>query len=240
MTRARDTTRTALTALGGAVVGGASLAAAATLASFRATNDERRRALPGDRFVPAPLSVTTQAVTIDAPPERVWPWLAQMGADRGGWYSYDRVDNRGRPSATSIRPELQHVTPGDVFPAVPGATDAFVVAAVEPPRDLVLAVPGARGDVVSWEFHLAPVGTRRTRLLVRARVAPRWLEGSSRGDDASRGHFFIDRVYRVLARLPAPLMLAAGGLGHRVMQNRQLRNIRRRAEGATHAAPYPG
>jgi len=44
----------------------------------------------------------------------------------------------------------------------------------------------------------------------------------------------------VLARLPAPLMLAAGGLGHRVMQNRQLRNIRRRAEGATHAAPYPG
>jgi proline iminopeptidase len=47
------------------------------------------------------------AVTIEAPPEQVWPWLAQMGYDRAGWYSWDRLDNGGRPSADRIHPEWQ-------------------------------------------------------------------------------------------------------------------------------------
>ena len=53
------------------------------------------------------------AVTIDAPPDQVWPWLVQMGGDRGGWYSWDRLDNGGRPSATEVHPEWQDLAFGD-------------------------------------------------------------------------------------------------------------------------------
>ncbi|HEY6689139.1 MAG TPA: hypothetical protein VI094_23345 [Propionibacteriaceae bacterium] len=52
------------------------------------------------------------AVTIEAPPERVWPWLVQMGYDRAGWYSWDRLDNGGRPSVDRIYPEWQEVKLG--------------------------------------------------------------------------------------------------------------------------------
>jgi hypothetical protein len=66
------------------------------------TSLEKRRPLPGDALVPEPIFVSTHAITIDAPPERVWPWIAQMGAGRGGWYSWDAIDNGGAPSATGI------------------------------------------------------------------------------------------------------------------------------------------
>ena len=56
-----------------------------------------------------------------------------MGSGRAGWYSWDAIDNGGRPSSTSIVPALQTVIPGDIMPAVPGAQDAFVVATVDPP-----------------------------------------------------------------------------------------------------------
>lgn len=222
-------------ALGGLALGGLAVAlaaaTAATVAAFRATAAERRRALPGDALVPEPLYVTTQAVTIDAPPEQVWPWLAQMGADRAGWYSYGRIDNGGRPSAAAILPAFQRVVPGDVFPATPGATDAFVVAAVDPPRDLVLAVPAAGGPVMTWEFCLDAPARGRTRLIVRARLSPRWRARAATAPDAARrAPLLVERAYGALARLPGPLLLAAGGLGHRVMQNQQLRGIRRRAE----------
>src|SRR5262247_3317814 len=105
-----------------------------------ATAFELRRPLPVDALVPDPIFASTQAITIDAPPEHVWPWIAQMGAGRAGWYSWDAIDNGGTPSATSILSAFQAVASGDVMPAIPGATDAFVVAAVDPPRDLVLTV----------------------------------------------------------------------------------------------------
>ena len=100
-----------------------------------ATTLERRRPLPVDSLVSEPIFASTHAITIDAPPEYVWPWIAQMGAGRAGWYSWDAIDNGGRPSATSILPTFQTVVNGDVMPAIPGATDAFIVAAVDPPVD---------------------------------------------------------------------------------------------------------
>ena len=79
-----------------------------------ATEEEARRRLPGEGVVPdARRDPSTMAVTIDAPPERVWPWLVQMGCDRAGWYSYDRLDNAGRPSAETVVPEWQNIKMGD-------------------------------------------------------------------------------------------------------------------------------
>ena len=86
-----------------------------------ATTREKHRRLPVDTIVPKPIFTSTHAITIDATPEQVWPWIAQMGAGRTGWYSWDAIDNGGTPSATSIRPDLQTIVPGDIMPAIPGA-----------------------------------------------------------------------------------------------------------------------
>ena len=97
-----------------------------------------------------------------------------MGAGRAGWYSWDAIDNGGTPSATSILPAFQTVVNGDVMPAIPGATDAFVVAAIDPPRDLVLTVPdGHGGNAVDWEHVVDPLPDGRTRPIVRGRASAR-------------------------------------------------------------------
>ena len=145
------------------------------LATCLATAAERRRSLPVDAIVGEPIFTSTHAITIDAPPEEVWPWIAQMGACRAGWYSWDVIDNDGTPSATRVLSEFQTVVAGNVMPAVPGATDAFVVAAVDPPRDLVLTVPdGHGGHAVAWEHVLEPIDDGRTRLIVRGHASARW------------------------------------------------------------------
>src|SRR5438477_13013046 len=77
------------------------------LLRWGATDDELRDEYPGAEIIPGATRSATMAVTIDAPPSRVWPWLVQMGVDRGGWYSWDRLDNFGRQSTDRIHPEWQ-------------------------------------------------------------------------------------------------------------------------------------
>jgi hypothetical protein len=199
-----------------------------------ATALEKRRPLPVDALVPQPIFASTHAVTIDAPPERVWPWIAQMGAGRAGWYSWDAVDNGGAPSRTHIVPELQFVAPGDIMPAVPGARDAFVVAAVDPPRDLVLTVPDGRGgNAVGWEHVLDRLPGDRTRLIVRGRASSQWLARASATPPTDHQRFVIERAYAMLAMLPRPLFIACATLGHRIMEARHLRGIQRRSTAAS-------
>jgi uncharacterized protein DUF998 len=199
-------------------------------ATCLATAFERHRPLPVDALVPEPLFTSTHAITINAPPEQVWPWIAQMGAGRGGWYSWDVIDNGGTPSATRVVPELQTVAPGDVMPAVPGAADAFVVASVDPPRDLVLTVPDGHGrNAVAWEHFLDPLLDGRTRLIVRGRASSHWLDLARAPSPAGHHRIFIERAYGVLARLPRPLLVALAGWGHRMMEARHLRGIQRRS-----------
>ena len=92
-----------------------------------ATTLEKRRPLPVDSLVAEPIFTSTHAITIDAPPKQVWPWIAQMGAGRAGWYSWDAIDNGGTPSATSIRPDFQTIVAGDVMPATQQITDPQVL-----------------------------------------------------------------------------------------------------------------
>ena len=162
-----------------------------------------------------------------------------MGAGRGGWYSWDAVDNGGTPSARRLRSELQTVVPGDVMPAIPGATDAFVVAAVDPPRDLVLTVPDRHGGhAVAWEHVLEPVADDRTRLIVRGRVSSRWVDLARAEPPAGHDRIFIERAYSMLATLPNPMLFAFAGIGHRFMEARHLRGIQRRAAGVKSGATF--
>jgi hypothetical protein len=200
------------------------------LATCVATAFEQRRPLPVDALVPDPLFTSTHAITIDAPPEQVWPWIAQMGAGRAGWYSWDRINNGGTPSASRVVPELQPVVRGDVMPAVPHATEAFIVASVDPPRDLVLTVPdGHGGAAVAWEHVLDPLAGGRTRLIVRGRASHHWLDLGRAQPSAGHHRIFIERAYGVFARLPRPLLIAFAGVGHRMMEARHLRGIQRRS-----------
>ena len=85
--------------------------------TYGSTAAERRRDLPGDELMARPIAVTTHATTIAAPPERIWPWLLQMGWHRGGWYTAEWVDRllfpANWPSATTVVPTLQHLDVGD-------------------------------------------------------------------------------------------------------------------------------
>lgn len=200
--------------------------------TYLASKQEQHRAMPADSLVSDPIGTMTHAITIYTPLESVWPWLAQMGGGRAGWYSYDRIDNGGHPSAESILTEYQQIAPGDVLPAIPGATDAFRVAEVEVPRHLVLTVPDASGGIqVSWEFLLQPLDQGYTRLIVRGRISPRWPAPTQARSTSSRDPILIERIYAILERTPKPLLLAAAGFGHYLMEARMLRGIKRRAEG---------
>ncbi|HUC36224.1 MAG TPA: hypothetical protein VMR97_03790 [Acidimicrobiales bacterium] len=134
------------------------------------------------------------AVTIEAPPHQVWPWLVQMGGDRGGWYSWDRLDNGGRPSAQEVHPEWQDLAPGDYvkYWRRSGSVDAWEVAALEPNRFLGLrGLTDLRGRNLDpkqprplsyveglWGFQLNELPGGRTRLVIGGyqAIRPQWLE----------------------------------------------------------------
>jgi len=106
------------------------------LLRWGASEDEVRRHYPGADLIPDGRRSATMAVTIDAPRAEVWPWLVQMGADRAGWYSWDRLDNWGHPSATRINSEWQQITLGDRLAGTPDGSQSWEVAALEPERFL--------------------------------------------------------------------------------------------------------
>jgi hypothetical protein len=178
--------------------------------SVRATADERARVLPGDGLIPQAIDTLTHGVTIRRAPRDVWPWLVQMGAGcRGGWYSYDWLDNGRHPSATHIVPELQQPGIGTIFPALPGMTDAFTLLAIEHGRALTLGGPAPDGrPEVTWTFVLDEMAPDMTRLVVRARGGPGY-----------RFHGLPLLLTRIVVRLV-----------HFIMQRKQLLGIKRRAE----------
>jgi len=139
--------------------------------TWGATLEEVERALPGDELVPWPVFDATRAIDVAAPPERVWPWLLQVGVGRGGWYSYDLLDNLGRPSATRVEARWQGLAVGDVVAMSPDGTQGMRVHALDAPCSMVWSSPGT-----SWAWQLdARVGTDGrpgTRLVTRIRSRP--------------------------------------------------------------------
>ena len=189
--------------------------------------------MPGDDLVRGPQTVATHAVTLPAPPEQIWPWLAQVGWHRGGWYTARWVDAllfpANAPSADHLLTEYQHLEVGDFIPDGPPETECgFVVRDVEPGAHLVLQssshlpllwrTRGLAGISWTWAFVLTPVETRSgpgTRLVFRwrARTAPWWLT-------AGATTFLV----------PADFL----------MSRDMLRGIRRRVAGNAGREPGPG
>jgi hypothetical protein len=132
---------------------------------------DRKRVMSGDAAIVDASYVATLAVTIDARPNDIWPWLVQMGYQRGGLYSYDWLDRLfgylDRPSATAILPQFQQLAVGDEIPL--GRGQGFPVTAMQPFRALVLSGDGDGFQWV-WQFGLYPVDEKRTRLVSRNAV----------------------------------------------------------------------
>ncbi|GAB4569906.1 MAG: hypothetical protein Kow0077_03200 [Anaerolineae bacterium] len=173
---------------------------------------ESQRRLPGDERIVAPTVVATRAINIDAPPEAVWPWLAQMGRERTGWYSFDLLDNNGIPSATYIRKDLNAPEPGTLL------DNGLRVLEVIPNRQLLIGasdVPlpfGTAMDVTAL-YLLERMSDGSTRLLVRTRAH---LHG---------------RLGRVLGLLLEPLDF--------VMGVRQLQGLKVRSESMAYLKIQP-
>ncbi|HEY0119495.1 MAG TPA: SRPBCC family protein [Cellulomonas sp.] len=147
----------------------------AWMLAFGSTEDELDAALPGDALLTKPNLVATRTVGIAAPAAAVWPWLVQLGQGRGGFYSYDELENLvgcDIHSADRIVPEWQDLAAGDqVHLAPPVALDVVVV---EQDRALVLQGaagfgPGAPPYDFTWAFVLRPGRDGGTRLVVRER-----------------------------------------------------------------------
>jgi hypothetical protein len=138
-----------------------------------ATDAEVVASMPGDELLPAAQYRSTRAITIDAPPAAVWPWLVQVGSTRAGWYSDDLLDNLGRPSARELVPELQQLAIGQWVPMSPFGTPsevtAFQVAAFEPARSLLWVKSDS-----TWSWELTEPTPGRTRLVTRIHAARDW------------------------------------------------------------------
>jgi hypothetical protein len=210
------------------VLAGGSLAVLAATRRWHqhwgATDEEVARPLPGDDLIADSKLDSTHAITVRAPAERIWPWLAQMGyEDRAGSYSYDLFERSIGRNLYRIDPDLPPLAAGGTMPFYPGAP--MTVAVADPPRALVLWQVTAAGKAIdpagtwgneyvawSWAFVLEPVDATTTRLLIRMRVS-----------------------YQPAAKW-APFMWLLVEPAHFVMGRRQLLGLRDRAEVSSRAA----
>jgi hypothetical protein len=196
-----------------------------------ATAEEATEPLPGDDRTPHPRVQSTRAVTIDAPPEQVWPWLLQMGIGRAGFYSHDWVERliararyvEGKHSATRIHPEIPPLQPGGTVPM--GAGAFAPVSEVEPYRHLV----------AQETYVLRALAGNKTRLIMRYRGAGFvWPAARAIRPDAGR----LPRLLRfAVLHLPGA-DLALRGFDffvsdplHHYMETGMLTGIKARAEG---------
>ena len=184
--------------------------------------DELTAALPGDDLIAEPTWRSTHAISIDAPPEQVWPWVAQVGQERGGFYSFERLENLFGcriTNADRIVDEWQAPVVGQVVHIHPEAPELHV-ATVEPGSTLVLRGAGDDDPAPAtdnlWAFHVLPDGPGRCRLVERSCT----VHGSS----------LSQRLF-----LGTPLIEPVGF----VMGREMLRGIKARAEASVDGPPMP-
>ncbi len=188
------------------------------------TDEEVDLSLPGDDLIPEAKLKATHAITINASPAQIWPWLVQIGQGRGGFYSYDWIENSMGleiHTARKILPDHQDLKVGDVIPLSPDGM-GVPVAILEKEKSLVLfgdtrnpgpgiSPPMKAGDYLAtvWGFHLIPQQEGSTRLVERILID--WNE--------SPANTFFYRVF-----------LEPGSF---IMEQKMLRGIKECAENYT-------
>ncbi len=153
------------------------------MSSWGATPQERQKTLPGDDMVPNANMQTTKALTIRATPEAIYPWLLQLGVDRGGMYSYDWLENLfglNVHTVDTIVPAYQEVTVGDFWRFTPedyilNPGPGLYVRELQPDHAVLLCF-GMENQpdeacFYTWQFVLEPQADGSTRLLLRSRMA---------------------------------------------------------------------
>jgi hypothetical protein len=140
--------------------------------TWGATDKEIARAMPGDEILPNPTLTWTHGITLRARLEEVWPWIAQIGDNRGGFYSYTFIENLIDPedryhNANRIIPEYQNPVPGEGL-----IYDYLTVRSVEPGQYLLTHLADIPELGWTWIWHLYPSGEDATRLVVRMRIQP--------------------------------------------------------------------
>jgi len=164
------------------------------------TAQERELQLPGDEFVPEPQWIYNHAIAIDAPRSAVWPWLVQLGQGRGGFYTYEGLENLVGcqiHNVFEVRPQLQQLHVGDTIVTHGRSGFGPPVTLIEPERALVLGgPPNEKGSQSTWAFHLldGPGGT--TRLLERGRG----LAGTGLPEKLGFGPYLIDPIGFVMSK----------------------------------------
>jgi hypothetical protein len=141
-----------------------------------ATAAELSAAMPGDELVPGPALVTNRAVTIQAAPEKIYPWLLQLGADKAGMYSYTWLETMiacPQTNADRINPEWQDLKVGDPVRMCPQGSGPppYQVSQILPDQALILGHQNADGSWAdTYQFVLQPAGNDATRLILRSRT----------------------------------------------------------------------
>lgn len=159
------------------------------LLTWGTTDAELAMDLPGDRFVLQPKILMTQAITVDVLPQKVWPWIVQMGQDRAGFCSYERLERLfgfGIHNTYRITPQWQNLQAGDFVKFHQNGIGMQVVSVEkeknilmltdsrkpmkgEPgKKELILPLPEGMYTVWDWDFNLLPLPGGKTRLIVRA------------------------------------------------------------------------
>ena len=161
----------------GLVLGAYLLLARPPQLRWGATDAEVARAMPGDALSDHPTFLSTRAITIEAAPEDIWPWLVQLGYGRAGFYGYDILENLGSPrgmhSADRILPALQRPVVGDPLPL--SAAGGLIFNAIQPNEYLVWS--GASGRFPgAFTWALYPVNATHTRLVSRIQWSHHWMQ----------------------------------------------------------------
>jgi hypothetical protein len=139
------------------------------------SQEEIAATYPGDELVATPASFVNRAITIDARPEQIYPWLVQLGAGKGGFYTYTSLEKFiGCPlvNADSIHDEWQNLQVGDEVKMCPKdpAPPPYIVAQIHPNRAIVLGHKDKDEWVDLWQFILVPRSDGTTRLVLRTRT----------------------------------------------------------------------
>jgi hypothetical protein len=191
------------------------------ISRWGATSDELRMELPGDDLILNPSLITTKAITIAAPPEKIWPWLVQLGVDRGGMYSYLWVENGllrlNVENADEIRPEWQSLQVGDFIRFTPkdyarNPGPGLYVTSIELHHALIgcFGLEGSPVDCsqsATWQFVLVPQAEHATRLILRSRSAgPPSIMASFAGKFASAFQFYMERKMLLELKVRAEML----------------------------------